>query len=350
MYIFMPTKLKTVRHSGIYAKIGFLIKKFSPILITMQSKQPLQPYLLLVLSQITIGISIVAAKYLLNHQMPIFILLQVRFFIGTLFLIALSQIPWLKPQKNSPRSPMQPSDFILILLQALCAGFFFNILMSSGLKLTSANNAGIITSALPVVITLMSWFFLKEVMTKKKWFCVLLAFIGICVINLSHSAHGNIPGKIWGDMLVLLSLLPESSYYILAKLRHIKLPLITLSIWINVINTIAFIPFALHSWYTQTHTTFNLLDISLLGLLGITSALFYVFWMLGSRGIPTSITSIFTAIVPISTMLIAWAFLNETITLGNLIGMLLVIASILYSARTLAPAKSNLATSSQQTN
>lgn len=315
----------------------------------MANKSYLRAYSFLALSQIMVGISIVSAKYLLT-SLSLFLILQIRFFIGTLFLLALAQLPGLKTKNQTPSSTLKVADFLLIILQALCAGLFFNLLMSSGLKLTSASNAGTITSALPVMITLMSWVFLKEKMTKQKWICVFLASIGICIINLSHPAQNNNAGKIWGDILVLLSLLPEASYYILAKFKHIHLSLITLSIWINLINTIAMLPLTWYELHAHSFAAFSLTDIILLLFLGITTALFYVFWMLGSRNLPTSITSIFTAIIPVSTLLTAWLFLKETISLGNIIGMLFVMGSIFYSAKAMASTSPNLATSPQQAN
>ena len=63
------------------------------------------------------------------------------------------------------------------------------------------------------------------------------------------------------------------------------------------------------------------------------------FWLLHVSG---STAGLLTATMPIGTLLIAWIFLGETISRLQMIGMLLVIASIILNALQQKRAESNL--------
>lgn len=128
----------------------------------------LQGFLFLVLAQIMVGVNIVCAKYILS-SVPVLFILTIRFTLATLILFALH---WLTPAKKIPLisyfSKLSGKDWFFIIAQGLCAGIFFNFLMLWGLDYTDANVAGIITSALPAIIAIMSWLILGEKISGKK--------------------------------------------------------------------------------------------------------------------------------------------------------------------------------------
>jgi len=66
---------------------------------------------------------------------------------------------------------------------------------------------------------------------------------------------------------------------------------------------------------------------------GMASALFYVFWFYGCQHVKGSIAGLFTAFMPIATLCIAWLLLGEAITAVQALGMLMVIMSILFNAK-----------------
>jgi drug/metabolite transporter (DMT)-like permease len=79
------------------------------------------------------------------------------------------------------------------------------------------------------------------------------------------------------------------------------------------------------------HSSPQLMHIQLLVLIlvGLSSALFYLFWNLGSAKIDGTSASLATALMPVCTVVIAALTLGESINVMQFIGMLLVISSIL---------------------
>jgi drug/metabolite transporter (DMT)-like permease len=68
-------------------------------------------------------------------------------------------------------------------------------------------------------------------------------------------------------------------------------------------------------------------------ILGLSSGLFYVFWLFGCQRVDGVMASLSTAVMPVSTVLLAWALLGEQLTIIQFSGMTLVILSIVFYAK-----------------
>ena len=228
----------------------------------------------------------------------------------------------------------------IIIAQALCAGVLFNFLLLAGLHYTDASIAGIITSVLPAIIAVLSILLLRERATFFTSLCIICAILGLLAINI-HNFHFGDLRTLLGDIIVLIALLPEAMYYVLSKLYHNRLPILLVALLMNVINLIVVLivaSFTLH----LNHYSLSLLDVLVLIAIGLASAMFYVFWYSGCQHVSGSTAGLLTATMPIGTLLIAWIFLGETISRLQMIGMLLVIASIILNALQQKRAESNL--------
>jgi drug/metabolite transporter (DMT)-like permease len=72
----------------------------------------------------------------------------------------------------------------------MIAGAFFGTFLSvifwlSGFKYTLAGRAAIYNQLSTIFIILLAAIFLKEVMTKRKWFSVFLAMSGAIIVSVS---------------------------------------------------------------------------------------------------------------------------------------------------------------------
>ncbi len=287
-------------------------------------------YLFLIFAQLMVGVNIVGSKYLL-HDVSVTFLLVVRFWVAALWLFVIYYMqPKRKRLQNIQAEKFNKTDFTYLILQALCAGALFNLLLLTGLQYTSASVAGIITSALPAMIAIFSVFLLRERLTRTAILSILLAVLGLVLINF-HGLHAGGGSNLKGSLIVILALLPESLYYVLCKIHQVRMPLILLAAWINLINGVVVLPlWVLHSHAMSVHLT----SVAWWVVFAVTvsTAMFYLFWYMGCRGVHASLTGMFTAIMPIATLILSWLFLNEMITLLQVGGMLLVIASIFIYA------------------
>ncbi len=312
----------------------------------MLANRLLSALILLALSQVMVGINIVGSKYLVS-TMPIFFILAIRFTLATGILLLLHGLA--DDHRNYLRyylKKLTKRDWMYILLQALTAGVFFNLLMILGLRYTSANIAGIITSSLPALIAFISWLVLKESFTMKKSLCIGLATIGLLVISLENLLQGNTGNSAWGNLLIFLAMLPEACYYVLTKMYTNVLPVFLMSALMNGINAIILLPIMFFTVHLQL-STIPMGDWLILIIISISSGLFYVFWYMGANRVDAVMASLSTAVMPIATVTIAWLALREVITLTQMIGMVLVISSIVVYAW---PKKMSKISSSPQSN
>lgn len=285
----------------------------------------------LILAQLMVAINIVSSKFLLA-TMPILLLLTVRFAIATAVLLPLH---WLSPAKKHPLkyhfAQLNKKDWLFILAQALSAGVLFNCLMLLGLHYTDANAAGIITSALPALIAIMSWILLGEKISGKKAGCVMVATLGLVIIAYEKLHGAEFHHSFIGDAIVLLSLVPEASYYVLSKIHSIRLPVFLLSAVLNGINTLILLCISPFFW--SNNTPINWADWVIVFILGLSSGLFYVFWYQGCQKVDGVMASLSTAVMPVATVILAGIILHEQLTTGQLMGMTLVICSVVIYAR-----------------
>jgi drug/metabolite transporter (DMT)-like permease len=298
----------------------------------MKQSNLLQGMAFLLLSQTTVGLNIVVTKYLLNSIHPL-IFLAIRFSLAALILLPLH---WFTAARQislkAHFSKLTGKDWIFIFSQALCAGVLFNCLMVIGLHYTHANVAGIITSVLPAIIALMCWAVLGEKISVQKSFCILFATLGLMIIAYDKFGQSNKSGTFLGNFFVFLSLIPEAAYYVLCKLRSNQLPTLLISSLLNGINAILLLPaLFLIPW---DPFSIQLSSWLILILIGLTTGLFYVFYFIGVQWVDSIMISLSTAMMPVATVIIAWIFLGEKLSLLQTAGMSLVILSIfLYTKK-----------------
>lgn len=297
----------------------------------MNDRSFIKGAMFLILAQSMVGINIVTSKLLLS-SIPIVVMLVIRFALASLILLPLH---WFTPAKNQSIkthfSQLERRDWGFIFAQAMCAGLLFNALMLTGLNHTDANVAGIITSALPAIIAMMSWLVLGEKISAQKGLCVAFATFGLLVIAYDKLGVTGYSHSFTGDFLVLLSLFPEATYYVLCKFYPNRLPVFLTTSLLNGINALLLLPaLIVVDWSTFVLTPANGL---ILLLISLSSGLFYVFWFIGSQKVDGIMASLSTAIMPVSTVILAWIILGEQLSPLEFGGMSLVIVSILLYAR-----------------
>jgi drug/metabolite transporter (DMT)-like permease len=290
----------------------------------------IQGLICLTLAQVMVGLNIVVSKGLFTY-FPVLILLEIRFLIATIVLLPLHCVT---PKKHSLKfylSDLKCRDWCFIVAQSLCAGILFNFFMLTGLNYTDANVSGIITSALPALIALMSWIFLREKISSQKLFCIFFATLGLLVIACDKFNGINAEHSFLGDGIVLLALIPEASYYVLCKVYTNRLPVFLTSSLLNGINALLLLPvFFFINWDL---TNINSITWLTLLLISVSSGLFYVFWFIGAQKVDGVMTSISTGIMPIATVVLARFILGEELTTFAIFGMGLVLFSIIFYAK-----------------
>lgn len=286
----------------------------------------------LTIAQLIIGFNFVVVKSLLPY-LSIIVLLFLRFAIATLLILALNyrHNHQLLHARNGNR--LTTTDHMYLFAQAISAGFLFNLFIMIGMQYTTAATAGLITSIIPAAIAGLSVIFLKEKMNISRALSIFLAVIGLIILNL-HGASFNVNDaqNLFGQFIILLSVIPEALFTILAKLHRTDLSILNKVLYMNLYNLILFVPLFLWSILSHGFPNLNTFDWFKIVVYSLSTVLFFLFWYKGLEKTSAMISGIYTALAPCSTIILAYLFLGESIHLSYVITFIIICFSIVIGS------------------
>lgn len=286
-------------------------------------------YILLILAQLMVAVNVVGSKMVVSHT-SLIAAIFLRFLFAT---IILSLIYYWQGDCQRAHFQLPKKHWILLILQGLCAGAFFNLFIMLGVNYTSASMAGMLISLLPAVIAISAMIFLKERLSRFQKIGIILAMVGLFFINQNPTAttsHINHFKQLLGVCFLLMALVPETAYYLLSKAYQFELPILVFASLLNGVNVLSLLPVLLlnePNFFSRIDT----FSFEVLFGTGVASALFYIFWSQGIKEISATRAGMLTALCPLMTLLIAALFLGESINFHQMIGMFFVILSVLLS-------------------
>jgi len=290
-------------------------------------------YTELTLAQCCVGINVISGKFLIGF-FPIFLLLAIRFAIGFTGMLAIARAKSIQLSIIYHNfMSLSHKDKLLLIFQAACGGFLFNVLILYGMKTTSATNAGIISSITPIMIFILAAVFLHEKINLQKGFAIVIVMAGLLILNIGKTT-GSMEGALLGNFLVLLAVIPEALFTILSKSVGKKITEMEAVILVNLFNLILFIPFAVYAMTDFHPKDINSSVYGQLLIYGISGGMmFFLLWYRGLTKINANTAALFTGVMPVSTTILAFIFLNEPISNNEIIGMLLVISAIFVGCK-----------------
>ena len=285
----------------------------------MNSQKALR-YIPILLAVLFWGSSFVATKTALLEIKPVTVIV-LRLILATtlLTIIALST-------KKSFSINLKSHGWILIL--AMIATFHLWIQVT-GLQYTTASNTGWIIGTAPIFMAILGLIFFREKVTLLQVAGILIAMFGLLMLI----GKGNvldidlIENK--GDLLVLGSAFTWGVYSMVNKKISLSYsPLMTI-LYLFLMMLIIIIPFNLNSETINAviHLSFiGWISILFLGL--FCSGIAYVIWARALRDMESAKVGAFLYFEPFVTVLAAWFFLNEVITLMMIVSGLLITAGV----------------------
>ncbi|UXY53186.1 DMT family transporter [Pseudomonas tohonis] len=289
-------------------------------------KTPIIAYFCLALSMCMVGSNIGIGKIVVA-ELPVFLFAALRFLIATLILAP----GMLRP---SFRYGLNSSSWGGLFMQSFFGCFLFSLFMLYGVIYTSATSAGIITSALPSVIALLAWLWLRERVDGRGATAIALAVLGIALLNVQDASSSEKSGML-GNVLVLCAVLAEALFAVFSRRLSLSVHPWAMAFGVNLIGALLFLPLAIPQAIAFDWSTPSVELWYWVLLYSITaSVLSFLLWYRGISEVPANVAGLFTGVMPVSAALIGLLVLGELMSTGHLIGMGLVLASILFGAKT----------------
>jgi drug/metabolite transporter (DMT)-like permease len=285
---------------------------------------PWLAYLSLAAAMALVGTYVGLSK-LLVVVFPVFLLSWLRFGIA-----ALAMAHWVKRQPGE--APLSPHDRKLLFLESFLGNFLFSVCMLFGVSLSTALAAGVIMAAIPGVVALLSWLFLKERIARRVVLGIVFAVGGIALVSASKSPSSDASGSLLGNLLLFGAVVCEASYVVIGKRLTGNVSAKRISALVNLWGLALVTPLGL--WQA---TQFGFGGVApniwlLLVFYALAASMWTVWlWMSGLRHVPASRAGVFTVMLPVSAAAVGVLFLGEHVTPVQAAAFGLALAGVLLA-------------------
>lgn len=284
-------------------------------------------YLCLALSMSLVG-SYVALSKPLAAIFPVMLLAWLRFGIGVFAMLS-----WLRPPTHEPLLSKQSK--LLLFLESFFGNFLFTLCMISGVTMTSAVTAGVTMAAIPAVVAIMSWLFLRETIKGRTWAAIALAAAGIGLNALSKENESGLVSdsrQALGQLLLIAAVLCEASYAVIGKKLTASVSPKRITALINLWGFALSTPMGLYLALQFDFSSVSLPSWGLLLFYALAACVWSVWlWMTGLRAVPAAQAGVFTVLLPISAALVGMLVLGEHIGSTQVLAFGIALTSILIA-------------------
>lgn len=206
----------------------------------------------------------------------------------------------------------------------------FNTLIYIGLTQTTATNATLLQSAVPIVILLVTGLCLREVVSLRQWGGVICSLAGVLTLitagHLETLLHLSINQ---GDLWILGAVVSWALYSISLRWKPVELDGFTFFGVTVIVGVIVLLPLTIIELQTAAAPAWSASSIATIIYMAICpSILAYIFWNKGVAELGAPKAGLFIHLMPLFGIILSAIFLGEAIHSYHMIGMLLIFAGI----------------------
>lgn len=285
-------------------------------------------YLDLTIAMIIVGSSVVVGK-IITDAFPLFLASGVRFGIASAFLLIVTR------NHDEGLRSIQKRDWIILILMALSGQFAFTLCLLWGLRLTGSAEAGLIISTTPAVMAVLSHLVFKEWLPLTHLIGIAMAILGVLVVNgiLPEIAKSPLTGHFAGNLIVFGAVLGEGLFLLLRKSIKSTIPNLTLACALCLLGMFMSLPVGLYEARSFALSAVTLqASIAMIYFGLVFTVVAYGLWFRGVTEVSGATASIFTAVMPVSAVVLSYLFLGEQFRWSHLVGGVLIVGAIAIMA------------------
>jgi len=286
-------------------------------------------YLLLVLTALFWAGNWVIARGLQGHMSPI--AMAFWRWLGAFVIL----LPFVAAPLARERHIIRRSWKVLAVLGVLGVTAF-NTLTYTGLKFTTATNAVLLNSVIPILIIAINVIFLREPLGARQAAGVAVSLAGVLIIV----AHGDLDALLHfrlnpGDIWVLGAMLCWAIYTVLLRWRPRELSSRAFTGSVVAIGVVVLLP--IFAWdYGEGHRTqWGPVTWSAVAYFAVfPSVLAYFFWNAAVERVGGERAGTFLHLMPLFGAVLAWIFLGESLLWYHFAGAALIFSGLFITSRT----------------
>lgn len=266
------------------------------------------------------GASFIATKYLLDELTPETII-SMRLILAITLLLVIALI-----QKRDFKINVKNHKYILLL--AVIAVFHLWIQVT-GMKYTTASNTGWIIGTAPIFMAILGLFFFKEKLNSVKVIGILIATTGLLLLVGKGNPTNIDLIKNKGDLLILSSSFTWGIYSMVNKKISLTYSPVMTILYLFVMMAIIIIPFTISDSTINSIKTLSSIGWAAILFLGLLcSGVAYVIWAYALRELESAKVGAYLYFEPFVTVITAWIFLREEITIFMIMSGLIITAGV----------------------
>jgi len=201
-----------------------------------------------------------------------------------------------------------------MVIMVICEPCLYFVFEAKALVHTSASQAGMITTMMPLLVAIAAWGILKERLTLKTMLGFLIAVTGALWLSISSEASQHAPNPVWGNFLEFMAMVCGSGYAICLKKLTDHYSAMFLTFLQAFAGAIFFFPILFFPGTTLPVEIVPLPFLSILYLGSIVTLGAYGCYNYGVSQIPASQATAFINLIPVFTLIMSVLVLKETFT------------------------------------
>ena len=277
-----------------------------------------QGYACLAAAMALVGSTVVASK-VIAAGLPPFTATALRFALA----LPCFALLWRLTGTRLPR--LDGRDWLLLAAQAIAGSVGYTTLLIAGLQRTSAVDAGVILGTLPLVSAGIAIAVLGERPSRATLMAIGAAAAGVWLMTRGGAADGA--GSLAGNALVLGAVLCEGLFILLHKRLRTPVPPLALSAIMSAIGlAVCALASVVEAPWALVVSADALIAVAYYALVPTVGG--FLLWYAGAARVAGSDAALFTAVAPVSAVLLAAALLGETLSAGQLSGMACVLGAV----------------------
>ncbi len=298
----------------------FANRKKSPV--AADTRAQIISTLALLMAMVLWGSSFVAMKYAFAWFSPLLVI------FGRLLVASICFLPFVPAFRrlNLTRKHIFP-----LLAMGFCEPCLYFLFEAAALQQTTASQAAMITTMLPLMVAVVSGLFLGERISRKTVAGFIIAATGALWLSITGTITDQAPNPLLGNLLEFIAMICATGYIILMKQLSRTLPVLFLTAIQAFIGTIFFAPILLLPMiqFPETIPLMPLMSILYLGVFVTIGA--YGLYNFGVSRVPANQAAAFINLIPVVTLVFGFFLLDERLTGWQIIACLLVFSGVFLS-------------------
>lgn len=242
---------------------------------------------------------------------------------------------WLVLRRRGAIPLPRREDLRRVIVLGLVGNVIYQVAFIVGLDRTRAGNASLLLAASPILTALLSAALGHERVRPRVWGGVLATLAGMALVVLGGQERVSIGfDTLAGDLILVGAALAWSIYTVGSKpliQRYGPVAVTAWTLWIGSVGVVLLgIPELVGlDWGGVPPASWA--AVAFAGIFGI--ALAYLLWYQGVRYIGNTRTAIYSNLVPVLAILIAWLWLGEVPGALQLVGAAVIIGGVMAAQR-----------------